>query len=241
MVMENYYVGGIDLRIAEVRQATLLGAAVRRTLEQAGIDCGGYGSRSVVEAARFVGIPLPRLRQMIENALFEEHPRINRVHWRNRSNFEIIRFLVKNHHQYLDDRLPFIDGLFRRVLERHQDHRALHSKLYVRFQLAAAQIIPHMRQEEQIFFPALMTGELGWALPGMAHQLEEEHQEIRELTNRIRRTVECGTVEDAPAAVQMLYLELRELEEMLREHLFLENNILFPRASPAWRPCPQLP
>ena len=241
MVMENYCVGGIDLRTAEVRQAALLGAAVRRVLEQAGIDCSVSTSRSMVDAARFAGIPLPRLRQMIEYALYEAHPRSCRIDWRDRSNFEIIRFLMKNHHQYLDDRLPFIDGLFRRVLERHQDHRAMHSKLHIRFQIAAAQLLPHMRQEERYFFPALMTGELGWSLPGMARKLEEEHREIRELMGRIRRTVQADLpAEDAPPAVQMLYQELRELEEMLREHLFLENNILFPRASPAWQPCPQL-
>jgi regulator of cell morphogenesis and NO signaling len=90
----------------------------------------------------------------------------------------------------------------------------------------------HMGKEETILFPLIRRGARGEAVYMPVRVMESEHDaharqlaRIRELTDDLRLPAE------ACATWTALYHGLKTLEAELMEHIHLENNILFSRAT----------
>lgn len=140
---------------------------------------------------------------------------------------DLIRRIVTDHHGYLRRNLPLVAGLIA---------VGGHTELGAAFEQLRTELMDHLHKEEAVLFPAIdrfeSALEAGEPLPKAyfgsmrlpVQVLEEEHRitdraltRIRELTNGFRAPE--GEVARA----------LRELDADLREHMRLENEVLFPR------------
>jgi regulator of cell morphogenesis and NO signaling len=94
--------------------------------------------------------------------------------------------------------------------------------------------------EERNLFPALCDTERGGPVPislstprEQLRTISAEHQAVEELFLNIRSlTDDYAVAADAAPDLRALYLGLRDLEDDLHMHLYLENHLLYPRALP---------
>jgi regulator of cell morphogenesis and NO signaling len=88
----------------------------------------------------------------------------------------------------------------------------------------------HLAKEEQILFPMIRSGR-GAGASGPVHAMEREHGDDGRALARLR-DMTSGLVAPPGACTgwQQLYLWLRRFSDELVEHMYIEDNILFPRA-----------
>jgi regulator of cell morphogenesis and NO signaling len=156
----------------------------------------------------------------------------------------LITLIVEKHHAYTRKELEFLSELLERVCTAHgQNHPEL---LHIRahFYNLHAELLPHMMKEENILFPFITRLEMSvtedrpapFAPFGQLRNpiavMMSEHESAGEILEKIRTLSHDFTVpDDACFSYRTLYKTLEELELDLHQHIHLENNVLFPRAS----------
>ena len=156
----------------------------------------------------------------------------------------LIKLIVEKHHTYTRKELEFLSELLERVCTAHgQNHPEL---LHIRahFQDLHAELLPHMMKEENILFPFITRLETAISedrpapfapfgqLRNPITVMMAEHESAGEILENIRTLSNDFTVpDDACFSYRTLYKTLEELELDLHQHIHLENNVLFPRAS----------
>ncbi len=85
---------------------------------------------------------------------------------------------------------------------------------------------PHHQREEQVLFPALEAV----GVSGPPRIMKMEHVELRELKRRLRELSEVGPDLSVQEFKEELQLIAENLVFKLRDHIFKENNILYPTA-----------
>jgi len=139
--------------------------------------------------------------------------------WRGRPLPALIDPLIAAYHRPFDARLAEVDAAF-----AHAAHPAWEA---ARGGLAeiGADLRPHMAKEEQVLFPWLRTRSDTAAGPIRVMQLE--HADFLQLLHALHgATLAASSLAPAPAAV----LAHAALDRWLREHIVLEDTVLFPRA-----------
>jgi regulator of cell morphogenesis and NO signaling len=104
-------------------------------------------------------------------------------------------------------------------------------------------LAPHLREEEEVFFPAVKRADGARkagkapeqqdldAIRGDLAKLRREHEEVGEAIHSIRHLAkEYAIPADACNTYAVTYQKLREFEDDLHKHVHLENNILFLKA-----------
>ncbi len=139
--------------------------------------------------------------------------------WRGRPLAALIDHLVAAYHQPFDARLAEVDAAFARAA--HPAWEAARGGLAE----IGADLRPHMAKEEQVLFPWLRTRSDTAAGPIRVMQLE--HADFLQLLDALQgATRAAAALAPAPAAVAAH----AALERWLCEHIWLENDVLFPRA-----------
>lgn len=138
-------------------------------------------------------------------------------------------FIVKRYHETHRRELPELIKLARRVEAVHREHEGVPAGLADVLAQAAYELEDHMQKEEQVLFPAIMSGYQG-PLDGPITVMRHEH-DGHAVAIRAMQTLTYG-FELPPGACrswQALYTGVEKLVEDLTEHMHLENNVLFPR------------
>ncbi len=209
-----------------------------RYFEGVGIDycCGGH--RSLAEACSAAGVA-PAVVLLGLGGL--RSPSVNdpsASDWEKASLTDLTEHLKASHHAYLRSELPRLDKLVTKVVEVHGERHPELAQVYDVFQALEADLLPHLMKEEQVLFPFIQgmeQGQAGGACFGTVESpirvMESEHEavgamlaELRTLTNSYQAPA------DGCATFQALYLGLAELEADTHLHIYLENQILHPRA-----------
>jgi regulator of cell morphogenesis and NO signaling len=229
-------------------EATTIGALVARdyraaeVFEKYGIDfcCGGQVSLAAV--CREQGIDTTQLLRDLEQTASQPLDRSQ-----NYQAWELpflADYIVNTHHVYLKENTAGIAAYARKIAEVHG---ALHPEVIeiaAIFDKIAADLERHLREEEEVLFPAIRkiaglvksgsagdSGELA-ALRASLATLGHEHDEIGAAIHAIRHLANDYAI---PAGVCNTYLvtyrKLKEFEDDLHKHVHLENNILFLKAA----------
>ncbi len=152
-------------------------------------------------------------------------------------------YIVNQHHAYAKKRIPPIQGMLEAVVEAHGEaHPELHDVERI-WQALSGELIMHMQKEELMLFPYIKRlvhcQEDGSPVPqprfGSAAELiqtmEEEHESTGDQLADLEKLTNGYTApEDACNTFQALYVYLDEFQKKTKEHVHLENNILFPKA-----------
>lgn len=152
-------------------------------------------------------------------------------------------YIVTVHHAYIKETAPQIALYARKVSEVHGIRHPEVKEVAAIFDKVATDLAVHLREEEEIFFPAVKradsAGKSG-KRPGQQDidiirvdlaRLRQEHEEVGDAIHTIRHLAnDFVTPEDACNTYAVTYQKLKEFEDDLHKHVHLENNILFLKA-----------
>jgi regulator of cell morphogenesis and NO signaling len=218
---------------------------IRKVLEEIGIDTCCGGAKPLRTAAADSGVSMDRLLTAIEESLCSasEHDPVSNRKWQDAPLVELVNHIEEVHHAFLRKYLPRISEKIDKVMNAHAaKHGDMLRTLQRIFTGLREEIEPHLSKEEIVLFPYIrelsQCMDTGKDVPSIhcgsvAHpirQMVHEHEKAGEALAILRK--ETGNYMlpgDACPTFTVLYEELQTLEADLHEHIFLENNILFPR------------
>ena len=141
----------------------------------------------------------------------------------------LIDHILARYHETHRRELPELIELARKVEAVHIDHPQAPRGLAVLLKQMQGELEVHMKKEELILFPA-MRRRSGGGLDAPIEQMRHDHADHGEHLQRMQEiTGGFAQPEGACRSWQALYFGAAKLADDLREHIHLENNVLFPR------------
>ncbi len=209
--------------------------------ERLGIDfcCGGNSSLAVV--CQDKGIDPVVLASEIEAAKrAPAGPGQNYTAWP--LSF-LADYIINTHHTYLRENTAQIAAYAHKIAQVHGAHHPEVVEIAALFDKVAADMAIHLREEEDVFFPAIKRAEANHkagkaveakdleAIRSSFKTLGHEHDTIGDATHQIRHLAKGYAIpDDVCNTFLVTYRKLKEFEDDLHKHVHLENNILFPKA-----------
>ncbi|MEQ1675202.1 MAG: DUF542 domain-containing protein [Chitinophagaceae bacterium] len=156
----------------------------------------------------------------------------------------LTEYITNVHHEYLRQSLPAISEQLRQFVSEHSKKYPQLVEVETHFSYLNKTMIPHLVQEEEVIFPyirqishayesrepyaSLLVRTLRKPVEDIMHQ---EHEILEKVLRKFRSLTNNYTPPDASCTSHRLsYSLLRELDDDLVQHVYLENEILFPRA-----------
>lgn len=153
-------------------------------------------------------------------------------------------YILNVHHQYLKKALPEIKEQTTKFLDGHRKKFPELEELEVIINKFMKEIPPHMKQEEEIFFPYIKQihhahkhreSYARLLIRTLRKPLEEvmlkEHETTGSNLHRLRTITNNYTTPDKACIThKVTFAKLKELDKDLVQHIHLESNILFPKA-----------
>ena len=157
----------------------------------------------------------------------------------------LIEYIVNIHHEYLRHALKDIKVQLEQFVVKHIAKYPHLSDLEKVYDQLVQDTLPHLQEEEEVIFPYIR--QLSAASKEKAPYgklfvrtlrkplesfFQNEHESTGKLIRKMRTLTENYTT-PANACIkhQVTYALLRDLDDNLAQHLYLENEVLFPRAS----------
>lgn len=214
-----------------------------RVLEEFGLDYCRDGDRGLGEACRTANVSLDQLLDALEAAEYSARLTAPTRDWESEPLAELVTHICMKHHKFTQQEILRLNTLFEKVCSVHgKNHPELHKMQHV-FQGLGEELAVHLMKEEKILFPYIVRVEesviqkeplLPSPFGSMQNPVSMMEHEHAEALDALRVLEEFSTNFAAPAdacvSYRALYQALREFETDLREHIRLENDILFPRA-----------
>ncbi len=227
-----------DITIGEIVADDYRTAAV---FEKHGIDFCCGGKSPLTAACKERGIDPAAIAREIEAAKSAPGDRSqNYAAW---SLSFLADYIVNAHHTYLKENTPQIAAYAHKIAQVHGPNHPELVEIAATFDKVATDMAAHLREEEEVFFPAIKRVETSQkagkpadtkdleTLTRSFQTLSHEHQAIGDATHRIRHLARDYAIPpDVCNTFVVTYHKLKEFEDDLHKHVHLENNILFPKA-----------
>ena len=210
-----------------------------RYFETLGIDycCGGH--RSLAEACQIAHQDPTTVMEGLATLAPPATGVPSLQDWSQAPLAELIQHIISTHHDYLREELPRLELLLGKVLRAHGERHPRLQRVEELYQALVADLMPHLMKEEQILFPFIRqmeAGQSGSACFGTVQSpirvMEMEHVAVGALLAELRKSSDAYvTPEDGCATFRALNDGLEALERDLHLHIYMENQILHPRAT----------
>jgi regulator of cell morphogenesis and NO signaling len=152
-------------------------------------------------------------------------------------------YIVHVHHVYLRQNLPALGTHLTHFITEHQKKFPWLDELEQHFKRLHAQILLLMIQEEESIFPYIKQMNRAYtsndALAGLYTRtlrkpvekvMEQEHQLVMDVLQRLRGLTNNYTLPvNACRSHYVVFMKLRELDNDLVQHLYLEKVVMLPR------------
>jgi regulator of cell morphogenesis and NO signaling len=224
--------------VGEIVAADFRAAAV---FEKFGLDFCCGGKRTLEEACTARQVDLSAIAAELET--LQDGPALGDIPDQSWAVDELAQYIVRRHHGYVRRQMPTIGAHLEKLVSVHGDRHPELRQIADHFAELAGEMHMHMMKEEEILFPYVRALALAaesrqeppsnmfGTVRNPIRMMEMEHQSagdelaaIRELSGGYRAPA------DGCTTYQVTYQELQAFEADLRQHIHLENNILFPRA-----------
>ncbi len=199
-----------------------------KVFQRHGIDfcCGGGRTIEAACAAKALDVDAV----LAEIAAEESRATTPATRWDQQPLPAVIQHILDRYHAPLWEDLPRLEAMADKVFRVHgdKDTRLAHLSQVVR--VARLELEAHLVKEEQVLFPWILRA---GAPPPSApiRVMLQEHDDAAVLLNQIADLTDHFTL--PPGACNTwtaLWQGLEGFDRDLREHIALENNVLFPRA-----------
>lgn len=152
--------------------------------------------------------------------------------WEMSSQAELVEHIVSHHHEGLRRELPALVDAARQLERAEAEHPAVPRGLADTLAELAAELEAHMLSEEDSLFPLLRADTRRGPIAMQIRMMERDHDGHAASLRHVReQTANLTAPDSASAEWTDLYARLATLEAELREHIHLEDAILFARAS----------
>lgn len=207
-------------------------------LDEVGIDYTMRGNLTLKDACWWAGLALDDVVQLLESRRLL--PASQRHDWLEQSLSSLVAHLRDERHPALRSMLLRVSNAISVAIGRVPESETL-SRVRDSFQELCRSLEPHMLHEEQVFFPVIEHLESCWErrespsiefagrMCDRVTTMILEHVETLDTVTAMRREVE--TLRRSSSEIHALSSVLECLEHELREHMHLENNILYPGAA----------
>ena len=155
----------------------------------------------------------------------------------------LIKHIVRVHHHCVRQELPRLAEMASKVASKRGDRAPELAKIAELIEKLHSEMYAHIQKEEQVLFPFIsqMDQESIVAYPpshacfrSVTHpifMMEQEHESAGHIVAQLTQlTNHFEPLSWACATHIALYSGLRDFEADLRQHVHLENDVLFPRA-----------
>lgn len=205
-----------------------------------GIDYCCGGQKTVEQACAERGLSPKTL--MAEVALVTE--RVGPSEYYDQWALDFLSdYIVNQHHTYTKNMIPRLNTMLEAVVAAHGESHPETRTIERIWPAISGELIMHMQKEELMLFPYIKrlvrNDQEGVQTPpprfGSAAELiqtmEDEHQSTGDQLAALAELSDGFTPPvDACNTFRALYAYLEEFQGKTKEHIHLENNILFPKA-----------
>lgn len=153
-------------------------------------------------------------------------------------------YIIHVHHGFLRVKIPQIREELEHFVTGHRKQLPYLDEVQQLFEKLARHIIPHLQQEEEIIFPYIRqiahayTGQEPYARllvrtlrKPVEDVMNHEHNILGRILHSLRELTHNYQIPaEVCASHQVVFHKLHELDADLVQHIYLENNVLFPRA-----------
>ncbi len=212
-----------------------------RVFEHLGIDYCCAGNQPLAAACADAHLDVRAVRAALEFAA--GRPTLPAPDWAHASLELLCAHIVVKHHAFARREIPRLLDLAAKVLARHGSAHPELSAIHATLTQLDFDLADHFAKEESVLFPYIVSLERSLTapdddpvscfgfLPDPVAVLSHDHDEAGALLAQLRHLSHHFT---PPLGVCLTYRTfyngLQELDRDLRQHIHLENNILFPRA-----------
>ncbi|MES1223357.1 MAG: DUF542 domain-containing protein [Bacteroidota bacterium] len=203
--------------------------------------CGGKWPLETVCLTK--GIEFDQLKKELEDVcrVIQLPPAISFSNWN--TDF-LTGYIVNVHHQYLKKTMTDTGEIIKQFADSHVKQYPHMQEVFALFQQLKMEILPHIQYEEETIFPyicqiahahdnndtyaKLLVKTLRKPLDVI---MKHEEDVLSALVLKIRIATNSYIAPENACVSQLLALSrLEELDNDLMQHIYLENEILFPRA-----------
>lgn len=152
----------------------------------------------------------------------------------------LIQHIVRTHHQYVRRELPRLAQMAHKLADKHGERAPELVRIEILLEDLHAEMFAHLEKEEQILFPFIAQMGDGSGSAALAcfrtvsqpiSMMVQEHESAQALVAEMRQlTSDFRAPEWACTTHLALYSGLKGFESDLRQHVHIENDLLFPRA-----------
>lgn len=208
-------------------------------LEQFEIDLCAWGDKPLGEACASLQLSTDQIQEKLDALMIAEGGARDSA---SLSLTQLIQRIVRVHHRRVRQDLPALARMAAKLASRHSRQNTFLASLAQCIQVLHTDLLSHIAKEEQVLFPFIAAMEEEGDAPYRAGhtcipsvrqsiaKMIQEHAAANKAVDELRElTCNFSLPAEACATQRALYGGLRNFEEDLREHLHLENDILFPR------------
>lgn len=144
----------------------------------------------------------------------------------------LIDHLLQRYHEVHRQQLPELIAMAHRVETVHHGKRHTPMGLSAALQAMHQELLAHMHKEEAVLFPLLRAGGNSF-VPQPIRMMRMEHEQHEQALAQLEQlTGAMSPPADACNTWRALYAGLAEFRDDLRQHIHLENTVLFPQFEP---------
>lgn len=203
--------------------------------KHSGIDFCCGGGQSLEEACKEKNLDLSYLEQELTN--LEQSPADEAHNFKEWKLDFLCDYIENTHHKTVLRLLPQLVGYTRKIAEVHGAHHPELVTIADMFVEINAELLQHLRNEEDVLFPAireiLKTGSAEAKAIALSEitRMKGEHDFAGGAMDKIN-VLSGGYIvpEDGCSTYEVAYKLLEQFEDDLHVHVHLENNILYPKA-----------
>ena len=155
----------------------------------------------------------------------------------------LVDYIINNHHRYVRDSIPVISSYTAKVAAVHGANHPETIEVAKIFSKVYKELKQHLMKEEEILFPYIkhlanvkkniskFEPPYFGSIANPIKMMEAEHVSAGDGLFEIRNLTENYSLpQDACNTFTACYKKLKEFEEDLHKHVYLENSILFPKS-----------
>ncbi len=202
--------------------ATLPGATSVFRRRKLDFCCGG--KVSLAEASSAKGLPVADLEAELSAVAALALPV-----GLPESTEDLIALIETRYHATHRRELPELIRLARRVEAAHRDNPAVPKGLADLLETMARELEDHMQKEEQILFPLMRRGGHPMTAQPISVMLAEHDNHGLNLREVERLAQDFTVPETGCPTWRALCVGARKLVDDVMQHIYTENNVLFPR------------
>lgn len=237
----GFYIEVSNKTLMDFRKSDAIGFIVTNNPQAAsifnyyGIDFYSRGDRTLEDACIEDNVPMSQLLE----ELYELKDKSDAPNFASMNMVALATYILRTHHKFTEKKLVFIKNTLDRLVWSCGETDRNVILLREMFEELSVYLRVHMKHEEFIVFPNILkmvrtsrANASFWQTvqDPISSMMHDHIFEVDTLKRLADLTNNYTPPQRSDYALDLTYKAMKELEEDLKMHMHLENNILFPRA-----------